>query len=564
MSDNFICDLYICCAGNFGNKKIYEKSTDLFNFLSEKGINCKSNFNKLVHDKDMAEIASKSRLFLLLTDGEIKVDNACAILKTATVYQVINGFYQRFFSGANFGYAKVFCLNECALLPQRMHVIFQNTNHFNENDSFELILNWVKDILLKEHQQNNEQKVIKKVEEDNYLLKNDNEFNQIKIQKTSDFVIENNNLIKYKGSESVVIIPNGIKKIEDRAFYNNSSLLCVCLPSSVQTICEYAFANCKNLVDINFPSSLKRIERGAFSGCESIKMLDFNNSSIEYIGENAFWGCNLLFPVLIPLSVKEIGRGAFEGIKDFIVRCEHTFEPKGFEDGWEGMGDPFWLAKDANPAEIAQEDDWVARVLAMPMKPSKSRGKDGMNYFSNDFHVINGELVYVSREIERVEIPSGTKSLAPHLFCDRADLKEVVFPATLIKIGAGAFAKTGIENLVIPANVKIIDEYAFFGCKNLKSVKFSKGVQSLENNLFANCNQLCEINIPNSVEIIKDAVFQGCKQLTQIKIPNSVKEFGKRVFMGAENCVISLSEGIDNNFKAGWNGNCKVVKKNKK
>ena len=291
-------------------------------------------------------------------------------------------------------------------------------------------------------------------------------------------------------------------------------------------------------------------------------MLNLKNGLLEYIGENAFWGCNSLFPVLIPLSVKQICSGAFEGINNFIVRCEHTFEPKDFEDGWEGMGDPFWLAKDAKPGDINSEDNWVARVLAMPMKPSKSRGKDGMNYFSNDFHVINGELVYVSRDTEKVVLPSGTKSIAPHLFCDRSDLKEVVFPATLTKIGAGAFAKTGIESLVVPSNVKVIDEYAFYGCENLKSVKFSKGVQSLENNLFASCNSLGEINIPLSVEQIKNSVFQDCENLTQIKIPTSVKEIGENVFLGASDCVITLPGDVD--FKEGWQGSCKVIKINKK
>ena len=86
MSDNFVCDLYICCAGKSDNKKIYEKSTALFNFLIENGIKCRSNFNHLVHNKDMAEIASKSKMFLLLTDGKIKVDGIGSIIKNASVY----------------------------------------------------------------------------------------------------------------------------------------------------------------------------------------------------------------------------------------------------------------------------------------------------------------------------------------------------------------------------------------------------------------------------------------------------------------------------------------------
>ena len=340
MSDNFICDLYICCAGKLHNKSIYEKSSALFNFLTERGINCRSNFNNLVHDKNMVEIASKSRLFLLLTDGEIKTDSVGAILKTASVYALVNAFYQRFFNGANFGYAKVFCLNECVLPPERLHVIFQNTNHFSEKDAFEVVFNWVNDIITKDNQKikkNNPTAV-----NNNILTKKVNK-NQV-LKDNNSFVIEKGKLIKYFGNENAVFIPEGVKEIGARAFYNNSELVFAYLPNTVENIGEYAFANCKSLVDINFPTSLKSIARGAFSGDESIKMINFNKT-LETIGENAFWGCSSVYPVQIPLSVKNIGSGAFDGIKNLIVRCEHTFEPMGFEEGWEGMGDPFWLAK---------------------------------------------------------------------------------------------------------------------------------------------------------------------------------------------------------------------------
>ena len=46
----------------------------------------------------------------------------------------------------------------------------------------------------------------------------------------------------------------------------------------------------------------------------------------------------------------------------------------------------------------------------------------------------------------------------------------------------------------------------------------------------------------------------------QIKIPSSVTVAKENAFLGANNCVITIGEGIDKNFEHGWNASCKVVK----
>ena len=93
-------------------------------------------------------------------------------------------------------------------------------------------------------------------------------------------------LVGYKGNDSVVNIPEGVKIIADGVFQDRMGITAV-----------------------NFPDSLKNIGQNAFSGCGNLRTLN-RGDNIETIGANAFKDTSLN-NVTIPASVKEIGIGAF-------------------------------------------------------------------------------------------------------------------------------------------------------------------------------------------------------------------------------------------------------------
>lgn len=127
--------------------------------------------------------------------------------------------------------------------------------------------------------------------------------------------VKNGVLLKYRGINENVIIPDGVKKIGEYAFSEKittvpSNLKSVIIPNSVTSIDENAFCNCENLTDINIPDSVTSIERGAFSGCSSLKSINIPNS-VTSIGNSAFSGCSSLKSVYIPNSVENIEKYAF-------------------------------------------------------------------------------------------------------------------------------------------------------------------------------------------------------------------------------------------------------------
>ena len=63
------------------------------------------------------------------------------------------------------------------------------------------------------------------------------------------------------------------------------------------------------------------------------------------------------------------------------------------------------------------------------------------------------------------EAGSALKEIGNHAFCGCTSLKHIQFPNGLETIGIHCFYESGLEEVVLPANVKSIKSCAFCGCK---------------------------------------------------------------------------------------------------
>lgn len=139
---------------------------------------------------------------------------------------------------------------------------------------------------------------------------------------------------EWKSAKSLVVA-QGVKRVQYRAFECMENLKTVSLPSSLLAIDEFAFWRCRTLANIIIPESTAKIGTFAFGKCTALESIYIpqNVSVIEWgtfegctglknvgmfktmrsIRAWAFWGCTSLVNINLPQSVAEIGDNAFGG-----------------------------------------------------------------------------------------------------------------------------------------------------------------------------------------------------------------------------------------------------------
>lgn len=113
--------------------------------------------------------------------------------------------------------------------------------------------------------------------------------------------------------DEVLIIREGVTKIQKDAFALNSSLKQVTIPSTVVSIGESAFSRCSNLEEVIFTenSNITTLESQVFSYCKKLTSINMTNlKALETISYNAFDSVSVS-NFVIPSTVETIATTAF-------------------------------------------------------------------------------------------------------------------------------------------------------------------------------------------------------------------------------------------------------------
>lgn len=131
-----------------------------------------------------------------------------------------------------------------------------------------------------------------------------------------------------------------------------------------------------------------------------------------------------------------------------------------------------------------------------------------------------------------VTIPNSVIRINDNAFFGRDDLKSISVPNSVTSIGKDAFSCTGLKSITLPNSVTSIGNSAFSVCKYLAAVSLPNSLSEIPAGAFASCSRLESVNIPNSVTYIGSNAFGDCTSLTSVTIPNSVNRLWKESFYG--------------------------------
>lgn len=137
-------------------------------------------------------------------------------------------------------------------------------------------------------------------------------------------------------------------------------------------------------------------------------------------------------------------------------------------------------------------------------------------------------------EFEKI---GGGYALTSYLKKDDKSIHKIEIPSEyhgepVIVIGERAFEYSGIEEVYIPPEVEVIDRNAFFLCNCLCAVEFSEGPRVIGNGAFSKCDgALFSVTLPKSLERIDDWAFEGCYNLKSVTFLNPFTSIGQYVFL---------------------------------
>ena len=159
--------------------------------------------------------------------------------------------------------------------------------------------------------------------------------------------------------------------------------------------------------------------------------------------------------------------------------------------------------------------------------------------YKNQIEIIQGNLFY--RTPDKKEIP-WLRELGIH-YTGIVTGTVIIEGDTLVGVSSD-YVNTG--TLVVPSNVKKINQNAFAGCTELAGVIIPEGITEIPNNCFRNCTGLTNVSLPSTITRIGAYAFNRCTNLESIDMPASLKVIDDVAF---EECMklknVNLNEQLE-------------------
>lgn len=392
----------------------------------------------------------------------------------------------------------------------------------------------------------------------------------------SDFQTQGSTLVKYRGTEERVTIPDTVEVVGESAFENNQKVQFVVIPKSVKRLEAYVFWGCNNLEEVVLGKGLTAVDEYSFAGCTGLKQITIPEN-IQSIDAQAFAGCVNLTDIYIPATVTGIAEDAFLNCDNVTIHADEGSVAAQFAQklAEQKNRDPLVTAAPVQtPTEVSRPDTQATTEPVSTATPAPVATPVPGNVLGSTIIVGNHALVMVHPGEEKVQqgytepeagqetgeeqdITAETENgkIPEWMYYRDQSVSAVTIPEGTTEIGRFAFSRSSLRTVTIPEGVTTIDYAAFYHCDNLDNVILPDTVNTVgakafthtgwmddfeENSmddflisgdiLVAYKGNLPEVVIPDGVRVIAEEAFRNHTELKKVHLPASVTDIGNDAF----------------------------------
>ena len=392
----------------------------------------------------------------------------------------------------------------------------------------------------------------------------------------SDFQTQGSTLVKYRGTEERVTIPDTVEVVGESAFENNQKVQFVVIPKSVKRLDAYVFWGCNNLEEVVLGKGLTAVDEYSFAGCTGLKQITIPEN-IQSIDAQAFAGCINLTDIYIPATVTGIAEDAFLNCDNVTIHADEGSVAAQFSQklAEQKNRDPLVTAAPVQtPTAVSRPDTQATTEPVSTATPAPVATPVPGNVLGSTIVVGNHALVMVHPGEEKVQqgytepeagqetgeeqdITAETENgkIPEWMYYRNQSVSAVTIPEGTTEIGRFAFSRSSLRTVTIPEGVTVIDYAAFYHCDNLDNVILPDTVNTVgakafthtgwmddfeENSmddflisgdiLVAYKGNLPEVVIPDGVRVIAEEAFRNHTELKKVHLPASVTDIGNDAF----------------------------------
>ena len=267
-----------------------------------------------------------------------------------------------------------------------------------------------------------------------------------------------------------------------------SQIKAVVVQSGITSVGGYAFAECENLEKVTLADTVTSI--GTYAFRTDTKLTEINLENVQLLGNSSFTGCVGLSHANL-CSARSIGEQAF-------TNCTGLTE-----------------------VSLGSAETCVAEIGKRAFNGCTSLKTVA---FTNVKKIV--DYAFEKAALESADL-SSVESIGANAFAFTKNLKTVVFGSSLTTIGGAAFSMSGLTTVDIPGGVSSIGGSAFSGCNSMVSMTLNEGISVIPNGMVQSGTALETVSLPRSLTKVEQYAFFECGALKTVKYAGTQDQWGK-------------------------------------